>query len=68
MSAGLETAHGSCPKIRAVLEDAAAVLQEVAKEGGAPTCLATGSNARMFPDVPSRSIHPLVAHALSMLL
>src|SRR5829696_3668768 len=36
--------------------------------GGTPTFLAAGSNARMFSDVPSRSIHPLVAQALRMLL
>jgi nucleotide-binding universal stress UspA family protein len=43
LPAELETAHRSRPKIRAVLGDAAAVLQEVAKEGGAPPLVAVGS-------------------------
>jgi hypothetical protein len=34
LSAGLEAEYGSRPKTRAVLGDAAAVLQKVAEEGG----------------------------------
>jgi nucleotide-binding universal stress UspA family protein len=43
LSAELETTRGSRPKTRAVLGDAAAVLQETAEEGEAPTLVAVGS-------------------------